>query len=178
MIFTISPVRAISGPALAFVRCRVVSMSVRHSSLASGQRRAVWLGVSIVITAVGSLAGCACLVSKTGEDPQSIDDPSLAMKPAVDGSLKDQGTPQEPATKEATFRPADVNPALLKKPNPPSCEIKGAAKPADSEVAGATADPNLVEIARLQLERDCFKDAERNVRQRLDRLQKEVTPNS
>lgn len=57
-------------------------------------------------------------------------------------------------------------------PSPPDCSVKGAKTP--SEASGAPeayADRNLLEIARLELERDCFKAAEKNARRSLKGLQ-------
>ena len=69
------------------------------------------------------------------------------------------------------LQPASVDAELLKKAEPPSCEITGVTEPASGE-SGANADQNLVTIARLQIERDCYMNAERAVRGRLERLQK------
>jgi hypothetical protein len=57
-------------------------------------------------------------------------------------------------------------------PSPPDCSVKGAKTP--SEASGAPeayADRNLLEIARLELERDCYKTAENDARRRLKGLQ-------
>jgi predicted negative regulator of RcsB-dependent stress response len=54
----------------------------------------------------------------------------------------------------------------------PNCNIKGAERPAASSGnPAAYADPNLLEVARLELERDCYKDAEQSLRERLKRLE-------
>ena len=47
---------------------------------------------------------------------------------------------------------------------PPACNFETAAA---AEASGASVDPNLVEIARLEVERDCYKGAEEDLRQRL-----------
>ena len=60
----------------------------------------------------------------------------------------------------------------LASPSPPDCSVKGAKTP--SEASGAPeayADRNLLEIARLELERDCYKAAEKEARRRLKGLQ-------
>lgn len=49
----------------------------------------------------------------------------------------------------------------------PDCTVKSVVKPAPGK-AGSTADPNLVEVARLELERDCYKRAEEAARRRLE----------
>lgn len=50
----------------------------------------------------------------------------------------------------------------------PACEAETrAAVAATAEASGANVDPNLVEIARLEVERDCYKSAEESLRQRL-----------
>jgi hypothetical protein len=36
-----------------------------------------------------------------------------------------------------------------------------------AQSSGTNVDPNLVEIARLEVERDCYKGAEEDLRQRL-----------
>ncbi len=48
---------------------------------------------------------------------------------------------------------------------PPACDVE---TDAVAESAGARVDPNLVEIARLEVERDCYKGAEEDLRQRLE----------
>jgi hypothetical protein len=56
----------------------------------------------------------------------------------------------------------------LASPSAPDCSVKGAKTP--SETSGAPeayADRNLLEIARLELERDCYKAAEKNARRNL-----------
>lgn len=50
---------------------------------------------------------------------------------------------------------------------PPDCKVKSIAKPPPGQ-AGAAADPNLLEVARLELERDCYKRAEEAARRRLE----------
>jgi hypothetical protein len=49
----------------------------------------------------------------------------------------------------------------------PKCKVEPAPKPAAGQ-AGASADPNLVEIARLEMERDCYKQAEQRARDQLN----------
>jgi hypothetical protein len=48
---------------------------------------------------------------------------------------------------------------------PPVCDVETAAV---AESPGTRVDPNLVEIARLEVERDCYKGAEAELRQRLE----------
>lgn len=73
---------------------------------------------------------------------------------------------------KSSFTHASSDSEHVKKAEPPSCKIKGATKPPQSSGwPGANADPNLLKIARLQLERECYKAAEHDVRGRLERLQ-------
>ena len=51
---------------------------------------------------------------------------------------------------------------------PPACEVEAAA--ASPRRAPGTADPDLLEIARLEVERDCYKDAEQSLRARVNTL--------
>ncbi len=52
---------------------------------------------------------------------------------------------------------------------PPACDV-GSSDTVETraKTAGTNVDPNLVEIARLEVERDCYKGAEENLRQRLE----------
>jgi len=53
---------------------------------------------------------------------------------------------------------------------PPVCHVESSSSVETSaESAGAHVDPNLVEIARLEVERDCYKSAEERLRQRLEK---------
>ena len=57
-------------------------------------------------------------------------------------------------------------------PAAPDCTVEGVAKPAlSSGEPGAYADPNLLEIARLEIERDCYKKAEQDLRDEIERYQ-------
>jgi hypothetical protein len=52
---------------------------------------------------------------------------------------------------------------------PPACNVeKSASVEKSAESSGTHVDPNLVEIARLEVERDCYKGAEESLRQRLE----------
>jgi hypothetical protein len=51
---------------------------------------------------------------------------------------------------------------------PPACEFEAAE--ATPKGASGTADPDLLEIARLEVERDCYKDAEESLRARVNTL--------
>ena len=51
---------------------------------------------------------------------------------------------------------------------PPACEFEAAA--ATRKGAPDTVDPDLLEIARLEVERDCYKDAEESLRARVNTL--------
>ncbi len=49
----------------------------------------------------------------------------------------------------------------------PACDVDAGAA-AKVETPGTHVNPDLVEIARLEVERDCYKGAEENLRQRLE----------
>jgi len=51
---------------------------------------------------------------------------------------------------------------------PPACEFEAAA--ATRNGAPGTVDPDLLEIARLEVERDCYKEAEASLRARVNTL--------
>ena len=70
--------------------------------------------------------------------------------------------------------PTSVEPRLLVRPLPPNCKVKGVKPPVDSDAPGANADPKLLELARLEIERDCYKRAERISRRRLKKLQRSI----
>lgn len=78
------------------------------------------------------------------------------------------------------WRPAIIAPAEAATPSfprinippPPDCTVAGVEKPSPASGApGAHADANLLEIARLEIERDCYKKVEHRVRGELERLQ-------
>ena len=52
---------------------------------------------------------------------------------------------------------------------PPACDVE--AGEATSKSALGAADPDLLEIARLEVERDCYKDAEQSLRARVNKLE-------
>ena len=52
---------------------------------------------------------------------------------------------------------------------PPACEFEAAA--ATRKSAPDTADPDLLEIARLEVERDCYKEAEESLRARVNAVE-------
>jgi hypothetical protein len=126
-------------------------------------------------TAVLLLAGCACLVDDNVALMQTA-------RSAADGRAS--GTPRAGTQHKASQSSAGsssrkLDTALLQKSPAPNCDVEGASAPTDeSGEAAETADPNLVEIARLQLERDCYKNAEASVRRKLDRLQTRLSPGS
>lgn len=121
---------------------------------AFAKRRLSWIGAGCLVLGVALVAGCA-----------RYPYPEAAMSRAK------TPTSNERAQVEALKH---VSPALLKRAKAPSCDVEDASKAARSSTPAAAADPNLVEIARLQLERDCFRTAELNVRRRLDKLQSSV----
>lgn len=67
----------------------------------------------------------------------------------------------------------EIESAYMNAVDAPSCEIRGVkVPPRGSGEPGATADPDLVRIARLQVVRDCYKTSEHGVRQNLHGLQR------
>lgn len=130
-------------------------MSAGDRSDALVTRRVPWIGAVSVALAVALVAGCA----------------RYPYPQAVTGA----GASTSQRSSQAHAQPR-VNPGLLKRAKAPSCDVADAGKDASVNTPAATADPNLVEIARLQLERDCFKTAELNVRRRLNKLQSSVAP--
>ena len=148
-------------------------MSVRRSGFAFSGRPKLGVGIAIVCTC----AGCSCLSGNVSDAlvPTIKSNVAVTSRPrariiyyGTPGPVVDVGTPDETLVQSAA-----VDPELLKKAEPPSCEIEGATKPpAGAGLPGANADPNLLRIARLQLVSECYKDAERAVRRRLERLQR------
>jgi hypothetical protein len=52
---------------------------------------------------------------------------------------------------------------------PPHCDVEtNAAVQTATEASGTVVDPDLVEIARLEVERDCYKKAESSLRTRVE----------
>jgi hypothetical protein len=55
---------------------------------------------------------------------------------------------------------------------PPRCDVKAnAAVKTAAEASGSVVDPDLMEIARLEVERDCYKKAESKLRNRVETVQ-------
>jgi hypothetical protein len=55
---------------------------------------------------------------------------------------------------------------------PPRCDVEAnAAARAAAGAPGVVVDSDLVEIAKLEVERDCYRQAEQGLRRRLERLQ-------
>ena len=68
-----------------------------------------------------------------------------------------------------------VNPRLLRKPSHRSCKFRQPSQSNGSVSLPKTlADPKLLEIVRLEFERDCYRKAERRIRRKLLRLQNAV----
>ena len=53
----------------------------------------------------------------------------------------------------------------------PHCDIKGNTAVRTAAEASGTVDPELMEIARLEVERDCYKKAENSLRSRVETVQ-------
>ena len=140
-------------------------MSAWRSSLSSQRlklRIRKCLATTLAVTIACAVSGCSCPIGTA----------SSASLPAIE-SIPDHGDTGSvgsvgPAKK--ALEPAAVDPELLKRAKPPSCELTGATKP-PAGTPGANADPNLLEIARLQLVNECYKLAERAARESLERLQ-------
>jgi hypothetical protein len=140
-------------------------MSAWRSSLSSQRlklRIGKCLATTLAVTIACAVSGCSCPIGKA---------PSAPLTPIE--SIPDHGDTGSvgsvgPAKK--ALGPAAVDPELLKRAKPPSCELTGGAKPSPG-TPGANADPNLLEIARLQLVNECYKLAERTARESLERLQ-------
>lgn len=63
----------------------------------------------------------------------------------------------------------------LSLPAAPDCTVEGVAKPAlASGEPGAYADPNLLEVARLEIERDCYKKAEQDLRDEVEKYEQSI----
>jgi len=143
-------------------------MSAWRSSLSS-QRLKLRIGkcltTTLAVTIVCAVSGCSCPIGKA---------PSASL-PAIESipDHGDTGSVSSVRAAEKALEPAALDPELLKRTKPPSCELTGATKPPPG-TPGANADPNLLEIARLQLVSECYQRAEREVRERLERLQNAV----
>jgi len=59
---------------------------------------------------------------------------------------------------------------------PPHCDVKAnKAVQTAAEASGSVVDPDLMEIARLEVERDCYKNAESSLRNRVETAQPSST---
>jgi hypothetical protein len=118
------------------------------------------------------LTGCACLPEQNAQYEPGL---NQAQKAPSQGPLKKIKYVERPKKTAPSVKQLDAQ--LVKKPAPPDCRVQDGVTPSEAEGApAADVDPNLVEIARVQLERDCYKDAEQEVRRRLISLQREVAP--
>jgi hypothetical protein len=145
-------------------------MSAWRSSLSS-QRLQLSIGkkltITLAITLVCAVAACSCPIGKASSPLR------LASEAGSDQS--DTGSVGSVRPAKRTLQPDAADPQLFERPKPPSCEITGATKPpTESGHPGANADPNLLEIARLQLVNECYQRAERAVRERLESLQSAI----
>ncbi len=69
----------------------------------------------------------------------------------------------------------EIDPALLKAPPAPNARSRRRARIAsDKPGPEQLADPKLLEIARIEIERDCYKAAEARNRKALKKLQATV----
>ena len=70
----------------------------------------------------------------------------------------------------------EIDPKLLKSPPTPKCAVKAPDAASDGTPGPEQlADPELLEIARLEVERDCYKAAEIASRKKLKKLQATVS---
>lgn len=108
-------------------------------------------------------------------------DDSDAPPPPVAQHKWERGTaaPNEgrmpPPTAPAKAAPA-IETELLKKPGPPNCKHTQPQSVQTAASPQVLADPKLLEIVRLEFERDCYRKAEVAVRRRLERLQQALRP--
>ena len=143
-------------------------MSAWRSSLSSQRlklRIGKCLATTLAVTIACAVSGCSCPIGKAQSKPLT---PIESNPDHGDTGSVGSGGPAKKA-----LEPAAVDPELLKRAKPPTCEFIGATKPPPG-APGANADPNLLEIARLQLVSECYQRAEREVRKRLERLQNAV----
>ena len=146
-------------------------MSVRRAGEAFRRCQRSRYAAIITVIPASFLVGCSCLIGDTSaayrprSSFQLVETPSLRRSATVvlEGTNADSKHYSPPSH-------------LLKNIDSPNCEIEGVKKPpTDSGAAGANADQELLDAARLEIERDCFKDAERKVRQQLEELQNSVS---
>lgn len=84
----------------------------------------------------------------------------------------------DPASWHTTYI-SSAQAALIPGPGPippPDCDgAASAAQRAAKGAPGALVDPDLLEIARLEIERDCYREAENSLRHRVETLGKTTT---
>ena len=118
-----------------------------------------------------SLAGCGCIVSESSAAYYTANAERLAESAYNDHTW--QTDVQVAKVDEHKFR--EVPNHLLKSPPPPNCEFQDLKKPTNELAAPASkADQELIDYARLELERDCLEKAEQRVRRHLDELQNAI----
>lgn len=122
----------------------------------------VWPLLVIMVAAL--LAGCATANSHT-----DAEDLALAKARRANPAPVHVERAPRPAAQQA--RQSGIAPILLAKVPRPKCETAASGFQAqlrkDDEVV---VDPVLVDAARLETERDCYRKAEHKVRSRLHRL--------
>ena len=100
-------------------------------------------------------------------------DASESWRPAIIQSAH-AATPPPEATPPPAATPMPTLPRISL-PAAPDCTVEGVAKPAPaSGEPGAYADPNLLEVARLEIERDCYKKAEQDLRDEVEKYQQSI----
>ena len=147
-------------------------MSANRPGVWSGFWLKPWITLSLIVPLTITLSACACLhrgaVSRGGYESVSF---AQVSEPAERRYSKEYAEYSEPAETERDT----IESELLARPSPPNCAVKEIDVPAaGTDEPGASADPKLLEAARLEIERDCYENAEKSVRQQLERLQNSV----
>lgn len=132
--------------------------------------------IAPIVTIVAGilLTGCARYVEEPPAAPMAEQFSTKKHVAKSTNSCRCKGPPIPARVTRPT-----VDTSLLARVKVPICAVKGIDRPnGASDEPGASSDPNLVEIARLQLERDCYKEQEAAVRAQLDRLQNAIDSGS
>ncbi len=125
----------------------------------------------IVITPTIFLGGCGCFAGHTAP----VYWPAASVHFAEDFRHAGNSVGELPADPIAVRRDRVLPSHLLKVATPPNCKFESVKKPpAESGVIGSKADQELLDVARLRLERDCLRNAEKKVRRQLEQLQDAV----
>jgi hypothetical protein len=143
----------------------------------SALRSSPWRLPSVAATVLLALAGCARYVAEPYETavPEAEATTTKKQPERSPTAAEKAATPVRTVVRYIKVaEPVKVSNDLLKKIEAPACDISSADVLGNAEAQGATPDPNLIEIARLELVRDCFKKAEVSAREKLHTLQSEL----